>query len=59
MTHKEIHATLAIACSERDQRLRCLALSMRDIAGAEPLRERPMQSFYDTADRIRNKAGTP
>ena len=53
------HLPFAIASSERDQWLRCMALAMQDIGVAEPLQERLMQSFYDTADWMRNKAETP
>lgn len=53
------HLPFAIASSERDQWLRCMALAMQDIGIAEPLQERLMQSFYDTADWMRNKADTP
>ena len=53
------HLPFAIASSERDQWLRCMALAMQDIGIAEPLQERLMQSFYDTADWMRNKADKP
>lgn len=53
------HLPFAIASSERDQWLRCMALAMQDMGVAESLQERLMQSFYDTADWMRNKAETP
>jgi hemoglobin len=51
------HLPYAIASDERDQWLRCMAWAMQDV-GIEPaLQERLMQSFYQTADWMRNKAG--
>jgi hemoglobin len=51
------HLPYAIASSERDQWLRCMAWAMRDVGIAEELQERLMHSFYQTADWMRNKAG--
>jgi hemoglobin len=51
------HMPYAIASSERDQWLRCMALAMQDVGVAEPLQERLMHSFYQTADWMRNRAG--
>jgi hemoglobin len=51
------HLPFAIASSERDQWLRCMALAMQDVALPEALQERLMQSFYQTADWMRNREG--
>ena len=51
------HLPYAIASSERDQWLRCMALAMQDVGIADHLQERLMQSFYQTADWMRNQAG--
>jgi hemoglobin len=50
------HLPFAIASSERDQWLRCMALTMQDVGMAEDLQERLMHSFFKTADWMRNKA---
>jgi hemoglobin len=51
------HLPFAIASSERDQWLRCMALAMQDAGMPQALQERLMQSFYQTADWMRNKEG--
>ena len=51
------HLPYAIASGERDQWLRCMAWAMQDVGIAEALQERLMQSFYQTADWMRNKEG--
>lgn len=51
------HLPYAIASGERDQWLRCMAWAMQDVGIAEALQERLMQSFYQTADWMRNKDG--
>jgi hemoglobin len=51
------HLPYAIATSERDQWLRCMALAMQDVDVEEGLQERLMHSFYQTADWMRNRAG--
>jgi hemoglobin len=51
------HLPFAIASVERDQWLRCMAWAMQDCAIDEQLQERLMQSFFNTADWMRNKAG--
>lgn len=51
------HLPYAIASSERDQWLRCMALAMQDVGIPEGLQERLMESFYQTADWMRNQAG--
>jgi hemoglobin len=49
------HLPYAIASSERDQWLRCMAWAMQDVGVDETLQERLMRSFFDTADWMRNK----
>lgn len=51
------HLPCAIASSERDQWLRCMAWAMEDIGLDEPLRERLLGSFFETADWMRNRNG--
>ena len=51
------HLPYAIASSERDQWLRCMAWAMQDVGIAEELQQHLMQSFYQTADWMRNKPG--
>ena len=49
------HFPYGIGTSERDQWLRAMAWAMEDVGIAEDLRERLMQSFYQTADWMRNQ----
>jgi hemoglobin len=49
------HLPYPIASSERDQWLRCMAWAMQETGMDEALQLRLMQSFYDTADWMRNK----
>lgn len=51
------HLPFAIASSERDQWLRCMAMAMQDIGLPETLQERLLESFYQTADWMRNREG--
>ena len=51
------HLPYAIASNERDQWLRCMAWAMQDVGIPEELQQRLMQSFYQTADWMRNQAG--
>lgn len=51
------HLPYAIASDERDQWLRCMAWAMQDVGIPEELQQRLMQSFYQTADWMRNQAG--
>ncbi len=51
------HLPFAIASAERDQWLRCMALAMQDVALPQALQERLMQSFFQTADWMRNTEG--
>lgn len=51
------HLPYAIASAERDQWLRCMVLAMQDVGIEETLQERLMQSFYQTADWMRNREG--
>jgi hemoglobin len=50
------HLPYAIGTSERDQWLRAMAWAMEDIGIEESLRVRLMESFYQTADWMRNTA---
>ncbi len=50
------HLPFAIASSERDQWLRCMAWAMQDVGIEEALQQRLMQAFYQTADWMRNTA---
>ncbi len=49
------HLPYAIGTSERDQWLRAMAWAMEDTGIDEALRLRLMESFYQTADWMRNK----
>ena len=49
------HLPFAIGTSERDQWLRAMAWAMEDVGIEESLRLRLMESFYQTADWMRNK----
>ena len=49
------HLPFAIGSSERDQWLRAMAWAMEDIGIDEALRLRLMESFFQTADWMRNK----
>jgi hemoglobin len=51
------HLPYAIASSERDQWLRCMAWAMQDTGVSEDLQQHLMQSFYQTADWMRNRPG--
>ncbi len=51
------HLPYPIASDERDQWLRCMAWAMQDVGVDASLQERMMQSFYQTADWMRNRAG--
>jgi hemoglobin len=50
------HLPFAIGTQERDQWLQAMAWAMEDVGIAEDLRLRLMESFYQTADWMRNKA---
>ena len=49
------HLPFAIGIRERDQWLACMDQAMRETAVPEPLRERLNQSFFQTADWMRNR----
>ena len=51
------HLPYAIGIEERDQWLRCMAWAMQDMQVDEALQQRLMESFYKTADWMRNRAG--
>jgi hemoglobin len=48
------HLPFPIGTSERDQWLRAMAWAMEDVGIADALRVRLMESFYQTADWMRN-----
>lgn len=49
------HLPFAIGSAERDQWLRCMAWAMEDMGYDDTLRVRMMNSFFQTADWMRNK----
>lgn len=49
------HMPFGIGTQERDQWLRCMAWAMEDVGIATELRVRLMNSFFQTADWMRNK----
>lgn len=51
------HLPFPIATRERDQWLVCMAQAMHDIGVDEPLSDRLLQSFANTADWMRNRDG--
>ena len=51
------HMPFAIGTRERDQWVACMLLAMEEAGIAEPMRERLLQSFFKTADFMRNQAG--
>jgi hemoglobin len=51
------HLPFRIASVERDQWLVCMAMAMQDIALPQALQERLLESFYQTADWMRNTNG--
>ena len=51
------HLPYAIASDERDQWLRCMAWAMQEVDIPQELQQRLMESFYQTADWMRNQAG--
>ena len=51
------HQPFAIGVRERDEWVACMFLAMEDV-GIEPaLRQRLLESFFDTADLMRNRPG--
>lgn len=51
------HLPFPIASAERDQWLLCMAQAMADCGVPEPLFDRLLQSFANTADWMRNRQG--
>lgn len=51
------HLPYPIGMSVRDQWLHCMGLAMVDIGLDEPLRDHLLNSFYQTADWMRNREG--
>ncbi|MEY2887173.1 MAG: hypothetical protein RI913_592 [Pseudomonadota bacterium] len=54
---KARHLPFSIGISERDQWLQCMRQAMKDVGIHGILFERLMQSFFTTADWMRNRAG--
>jgi hemoglobin len=50
------HMSFSIGISERDQWLRCMAWAMQDVGIDEDVQLHLMNSFFQTADWMRNKA---
>jgi hemoglobin len=51
------HLPFRIGSTERDQWLTCMAMAMQDVALDPALQERLLESFYQTADWMRNTEG--
>ena len=51
------HLPFAIASTERDQWMSCMTRAMADVGLDESLRKRLVQSFFQTADWMRNMEG--
>jgi hemoglobin len=51
------HLPFAIGSAERDQWVACMALAMEEVGINEDLRQRLLQSFFNTADFMRNREG--
>ena len=51
------HLPFAIATNERDQWMTCMSRAMTDVGLDENLRKRLVQSFFQTADWMRNTEG--
>ena len=51
------HLPFPIGLTVRDQWLHCMAFAMQDIGLDEALRDRLLNSFYQTADWMRNREG--
>lgn len=49
------HMPFAIGTSERDQWVACMSLAMEQVGIEAAMRERLLQSFFNTADFMRNK----
>ena len=51
------HMPFAIGTSERDQWVACMSLAMEQVGIEAAMRDRLLQSFFNTADFMRNKEG--
>jgi hemoglobin len=51
------HLPYAIGMAERDQWMQCMLQALREEGHPEALVERLMESFFNTADWMRNKGG--
>lgn len=50
------HLPFAIGSAERDQWVACMALAMEEVGIDAGLRQRLLESFFNTADFMRNRA---
>lgn len=51
------HMPFAIGVKERDQWVACMYMAMESVGIQDPLRQRLLQNFFNTADFMRNKEG--
>lgn len=51
------HMPFAIGLAERDQWVACMVLAMEQVGIEEAMRQRLLQSFFNTADFMRNREG--
>ena len=51
------HLPFAIGSAERDQWVACMALAMEEVGIDAGLRQRLLESFFNTADFMRNREG--
>ncbi|MBI2307606.1 MAG: group II truncated hemoglobin [Rhodocyclales bacterium] len=51
------HLPFAIGSAERDQWVACMALAMEEVGIEAGMRQRLLQSFFNTADFMRNREG--
>lgn len=51
------HLPFAIGNSERDQWVACMVLAMEETGIEEGMRQRLLESFFNTADFMRNREG--
>jgi hemoglobin len=56
---RQRHAAFAIGPAERDAWLACMRGALEEVVADEALREQLMQSFFKTADWLRNTPGNP
>lgn len=51
------HLPFAIGTAERDQWVACMLLAMEQVGITEDMRNRLLESFFNTADFMRNREG--